>query len=146
MIQIIFFDRKLQNSKEPKLYFSCSKYTALKHPFEFTIKMKQLLKAQIKHKQKSFEHGVTTLQTSYFVSGNMSEEHKIREKISLTCCFVIVHYILYIAENVALLEYIWDISGCIAKRKHLEDKPYINCHRFINIKPIKQQHFCSALK
>lgn len=35
---------------------------------------------------------------------------------------------------------------CIAERKHLEDKPYINCHRFNNMNPMKQQHFYSALK
>lgn len=67
----------------------------------------------------------------------MSEEHKIREIISLTWCFVSVHYIAYVAYNVAL----WNTSGikvyqkCIGKRKHLGDKPYTNCHRFININP-----------
>lgn len=57
----------------------------------------------------------------------MSEEHKIREKTSLTCCFVIVRYILYVAENVALLEYVWDktISEMQSKEKTSLGTSYI---------------------
>lgn len=79
------------------------------------------MKDQIQYKQKSFENRVTPLQTSCLLYGNKSEEHEIRgkkkKKKKKPNLQLYLHCILFLTENLKLLEYFGDRSVPVINSK-----------------------------